>query len=101
MDSKFIIDTIDSISIQQPKDVVMTRITDYVDDKLFESKIRIVTSSEIIINGITMDNEDFLVKIPVDSQRKIVMYTGHAAREALEENMKDNQHYKSVMGGMR
>lgn len=84
MDSKFIIDTINSISIQQPKDVSITYITDYIDDKLFESTIRIVTTREIIINGITMDDEDFLVRIPVDPHRQTIMYTGLAAKKEAE-----------------
>ena len=85
MDNKFIIDTIDLISIQHPKDVVMTHITDYCDDKLFESKIRIMTSREVIIHGRTLDDEDFLVRIPVDPNRNTIMYTGLAANKEINE----------------
>lgn len=85
MDSKFIIDTIYSISIQQPKDVVMTYITDYIDDKLFESEKRIMTSREIIIHGRTVEDEDFLVRIPADPHRQTIMYTGLAAKKEINE----------------
>lgn len=85
MDSKFIIDTIDSISIQQPKDVVMTHIIDYIDDKLFESKKRIMKSREIIIHGRTVDDKDFLVRIPVDPHGQTITYTGLAAKKEINK----------------
>ena len=48
MDSKFIINTIDSISIQQPKDVVMTHIADYIDDKCKKGIIPYSHSTDLL-----------------------------------------------------
>lgn len=85
MDSKFIVDFIDSIRIQEPKDISMLHITDYLDDKLFVGKKRIMTSRQIIIHGRTVDNEDFLIRIPVDPNRSTIMYTGLAANKEINE----------------
>lgn len=82
MNNAYIIDTVDSISIKNPTNISVTHRKECIDDKLYESDIKIMTTEEVIIKGMTIDHEYFLIKFKPDPKAQSKMYTG---LEALRE----------------